>query len=270
MLIAYGDDSSDEKNMRVFAAGAVVGRQEDWDIFLPAWEKRNPLPFHATDCDSDQGDYANREHSENKLLYGSNVRHLANSPLMGAGVAISIVDYWDLFPFAPADKMWPYYLCFAGVLSCICEIARLSIPAETIKVTFDSDRRKNLDSARIYEFIAKQPGPLSTCLEQGIEFIDRISRPALQVADLAAHEAMKELDNRIGPKQRAPRQSLIELKRSNHFATVLHDRHKLEQHRTAADKLHADVERGPIFKAWLGKNGIPDSVHARLRFMMEH
>ena len=45
MLIAYGEDSCDKTEARIFAASAVVGRQEDWDAFLPVWEKRNPIPF---------------------------------------------------------------------------------------------------------------------------------------------------------------------------------------------------------------------------------
>jgi len=272
MLILYGDDSFDETHSRVFAAGAVVARQEQWDIFLPDWVARNPKerPFHATDCDSDQGNFKGRDHEENKRLYADNVRQFVNSPLMGAGVAISIPDYWRLFPFAPADKWWPYYMCFAGAIGAICEIARLSIPPEDIKVTFDNDPAKEVDSTRVFEFIAKQPGDVSCCLQHGIEFRDHRDRPGLQVADLLARESMKALDNQIGPKQRWPRQSLIELRRSNRFATVLYDHPKLEQYRIAADKLHADPVNGPAFMAWLKSNGISDSVHARLRFGVEH
>lgn len=272
MLIAYGDDSADETKKRVFAAGAVVARQEDWDIFLSAWREKNPgeRPFHAADCDSDQRNFKNRKHEENKKLYADNVRLFVNSPLIGAGVAISIPDYWDLFPFAPADKWWPYYMCFAGVLSCICQIAHLSIPLEDIKVVFDNSPEQELDSARIFDFIAHQPGALPCILEEGIQFGNHRKTPGLQVADLLAHETMKDLDNRIGPKQRWPRQSLIELQRSNRFAAVLYDRQKLEQHRIAADELHADAEKGRAFAAWLNNNEIRDSVHARLRFMAEH
>jgi len=269
MLIAYGDDSYDKKEARVFAAAAVVARQGDWDAFLPKWKTRNPIPFHATDCDSDQGDYQGRDHWENKTLYASNVRQFVDSPLIGAGVAISIPDYWEVFPFAPPDKWWPYYLCFAGVLSSICSIARLSIPPETIKVTFDNDPRKEFNSGQIFDFIGNQPGSLAPCLEDGIEFRNHRTTPALQVADLLARETMKDLDNRIGQNVRWPRQSLIELLRSKRFATVLYDRPKLEEHRAIADSLHADPEKGRAFTKWLASNGIKDSIHTRFRFIAE-
>lgn len=271
MLIAYGDDSADERQERVFAAGAVVARREEWDDILPTWLKQNPMerPFHAKNCDSDRGDFKGRTHEENKQLYFDNVHLFVKSRrLFGAGVAISVRDYWDLFPFAPEDRFWPYYMCFAGVLASICRIAQLSIPPERIKVTFDNDPAKKIDS-RIYEFVAKQPGSLAACLDDGMDFRNHRTQAELQVADLIARETMKDLDNRIGPKRRWPRQSLIELKRSKRFDTVLYDRQKLEEHKAIADKLHANPENSSVFRNWLDTNGIKDSVHTRLRFIVE-
>jgi hypothetical protein len=80
---------------------------------------------------------------------------------------------------------------------------------------------------------------------------------------------MKELEDRIEPKLKRPRQSLAELLRSNRFATVLYDRPKLEGHRLMADRLHADPENGRAFTNWLTSKCIKDSIHARLRFMPE-
>ncbi|PYX94192.1 MAG: hypothetical protein DMG67_02145 [Acidobacteria bacterium] len=35
-----------------------------------AWvDRTGGIPFHATDCDSDRGDYEGKSHSENKALY---------------------------------------------------------------------------------------------------------------------------------------------------------------------------------------------------------
>jgi len=271
MLIAYGDDSGDETQKRVFAAGVVVGRQEDWDFFLPKWIKKNPegRPFHATDCDSDHGDFKNRSHEDNKQLYADNVGLFVNSQLMGAGVAISVADYWELFPFAPDNKWWPYYLCFSGALACVCEIAKLSIPQERIKVLFDRDEAKELDSTRIFDFIAKRSGEPTECLYGHIEFGNYRKDIGLQVADLIARETMKDLDNRIGPTPRWPRQSLMALRRSNRFATVCKDRASLQQYRASADLIHADPQKGKVFKEWLERNGGRDSIHMRLRFLAE-
>src|SRR4051794_30432244 len=110
MLLAYGDDSSDKKKGSVFAAAAIVGRESEWKEFASAWRERNgERPFHATDCDSDGGEFRHSDHWENKALYKSNVELLAKSPFIGYAIAISIQDYRNLIN--PAEDEWPYYTC---------------------------------------------------------------------------------------------------------------------------------------------------------------
>jgi hypothetical protein len=274
MLIAYGDDSADEKRRRVFAASAVAGSQDEWDDFAPKWLAKNPLerPFHAKDCDSDHGLFKGRMHEENKMLYAANVHLFRNSTLYGAGVSISIKDYWEVFPFAPEDEYWPYYMCFAGVLACISWVARKSIPPERVKVIFDHDPAKEADSLRIYEFVAKRmqrTEQLMDCLQDEVTFKNHRKEPGIQVADLLARETMKELDNEVQGSPRWPRQSLIELRRSNRFSTVMYTREKLEAYRHRADKIHGDPERGRAYKEWLALQGLRDSIHVRMRHMAE-
>jgi hypothetical protein len=56
MLCAYGDESSDETKQRVFAVGAVVGAEEQWVELEAKWvDRTGGTPFHANDCDSNQG-----------------------------------------------------------------------------------------------------------------------------------------------------------------------------------------------------------------------
>jgi len=271
VLIAYGDDSADETRSRVFAAGAVVAGQDDWDVFLPRWLEKNPKerPFHATDCDSDRGDFKARKHEENKRLYADNVRLFVNSLLIGAAVSVSIKDYWEIFPFAPDDKLWPYYICFTGVLACICRVAQVLIPPEGVKVIFDKDPAKELDTGRIFDLIAKHPDGLPECLAGRVGFGDHREVIGLQVADLLARESMKELDNEVQGSPRWPRQSLIELRRSMRFDTVQWNKAKLEAHAAMAEKLHGDPARAREFREWLSRNGLRDSIHARLHFLAE-
>ena len=62
MLSVFGDESSDEKKQRVFAVAGVIGSEEMWNAIEPRWVSRTGgIPFHANNCDSDQGDY--RKHS---------------------------------------------------------------------------------------------------------------------------------------------------------------------------------------------------------------
>ena len=86
MLLVYGDESMDETKQRVCAVAGVGGTEEQWSALEWRLTRRtNGLPFHANDCDSDQGDYTNRPHWENKNLYRDLTIMLANSGLFGFG-----------------------------------------------------------------------------------------------------------------------------------------------------------------------------------------
>jgi len=270
-LIAYGDDSADETKSRVFAAATVVARQEEWDAFNIRWLDRNgDRPFHATDCDSDEGDFKHTDHKSNKKLYGDNVHLFINSPLMGAGVSISIRDYEELFPFSPSNE-WPYYMCFSGAIACIAKIGQLSIPPERVKVTFDRNINRDYNADALYNFMVHQQSwDSSAILEDTIEFANHRQSIGVQVADLLARESMKDLDNRLAPVRRGRRQSLRELLNSNRFACICYDRPKLEAHRIGADQLHGDIERGKAYRQWLNDKRLADSIQSRLRFMNKH
>jgi len=266
MLISYGDDSSDQTKRRVFAASLVAGTVEEWGSFSSAWLARNgERPFHATDCDSDQGAFRETDHHSNKKLYADNVGLFARSSLMGAGVAISIADYREVFPFAPSEE-WEYYMCLSGAIACMANIARLLIPPQTLRVTFDQNKGREYNSRKIYEFISGGESPLAGILDGGISFADHRADVGLQLADLLAREAMKELDNRLPPVARWPRQSLIELRRTKRFECVSYDREKLVEHRLKADAIHANPEKGVAYEKWRGEQKLKDSIQARLQY----
>ncbi len=104
MLVAYGDDSSDRKKDGVFAAAVIVGRESEWKVFESDGARNGERPFHATDCDSDGGEFRHSDHKENKALYRSNIELLVKSPFIGYAIAISIQDYRDLFS---TEMRWP-------------------------------------------------------------------------------------------------------------------------------------------------------------------
>ena len=114
MLSVFGDESSDETKQRVFAVGGVIGTEESWKWLEEQWAICiEGTPFHATDCDSDQGDYKDREHSANKALYKSLAILLARSGLGGWGFAIDLQAQRKVFPEAPDIA---YLKCFIEVL----------------------------------------------------------------------------------------------------------------------------------------------------------
>src|SRR4029077_8136115 len=98
-LLAYGDDSSDEKRERVCAVAVVVGTWRAWRLLEREWlERTNGIHFHAKDCESDHGDYRNIPHAENKALYKDLVTIVANSHLYGIAVAVDLKAARRAFP----------------------------------------------------------------------------------------------------------------------------------------------------------------------------
>ena len=92
MIYAYGDDGSDEKRERVTAVAVIAGYEHWWQNVEDQWIVRcGGIPFHATDCESNQGDYAGIAHEENKAMYRDLTGILAASSLGGIGIAIDLV-----------------------------------------------------------------------------------------------------------------------------------------------------------------------------------
>jgi hypothetical protein len=82
MIFVYGDESMDETRSRVCAVAGVVGTEAEWQAIEPIWTERNgSIPFHAKDCESDQGDYKPANHGENQNLYRDLVTIIARSSL---------------------------------------------------------------------------------------------------------------------------------------------------------------------------------------------
>lgn len=87
MILVYGDDSAGEKKERVCAVGVVIGTEDRWKDLEEKWlERTGGIPFHANECESDRGDYANRPHEANKTLYRDLTTLLVESELGGWGV----------------------------------------------------------------------------------------------------------------------------------------------------------------------------------------
>jgi hypothetical protein len=82
----------DETKQRVCAVAGLVGNEDQWCSLERQWIERTAgLPFHAKDCDSDQGDYLHSDHKVNKALYKDVTLLLANSGLWGIGVPIDLI-----------------------------------------------------------------------------------------------------------------------------------------------------------------------------------
>jgi hypothetical protein len=208
MRSAYGDESADETGERVFAIGGLFGLRNDWIKFRKQWGRlTDGKIFHATDCDTDHGKhYSRKTHDKNKKLYADLTQLIARSGLIGRGVALCVRDYNELLAPKVNDEN-PYYLCFQSVIIYLARQSGYLIPKDRIKFTFDRNHKIEYDAGALYDHLMNRD-------REGFDYIalmhDEIGFATnktigIQVADLIAREAMKLLDNRIGPKVRPVR-----------------------------------------------------------------
>ncbi|MGD0631215.1 MAG: hypothetical protein ABR987_17945 [Terracidiphilus sp.] len=221
MIFVYGDESMDEKKERVCAVAAVVGTQEQWEAIEGKWVERSAgIPFHANNCDSDQGDYEGKEHKDNKALYRDLAVMLAASGLHGFSVAIDLIAQAKVLPGVdPSDlRSKTYYIAFSEVLQGLTNFSQ--IREDVAELTFDSRIGSEHNAALLYANIRELEPNCTAHLAPRLIFDSSKTNPRLQMADLFAREAMKALDNVIGPVQRKMRKSWKALEDTGRFVVA--------------------------------------------------
>jgi len=212
MLLVYGDESMDETRQRVCAVAGIIGTEEQWNALEWQWMRcTNGVPFHANDCDSDQGDYASRPHWENKALYRDLTILPANSGLAGYGQAIDLTAKNKVFP---ESEDITYYTAFQRVIFAMENFAQSF--GQIAKLTFDMRLESAHNAGFLYGSLRETEPDWTPHLASKISFEFAKDNPRIQVADLFAREAMKGLDNHIGPVKRRIRkswQALLETQR---------------------------------------------------------
>lgn len=266
---AYGDESSDEKCKRVFAASGIFGRQEEWDNLSKAWFKRTKdIDFHAADCESDKGNFEQTEHRENLKLYRDLTEMLCQTKLIGYAIAISLEAHHKHFPGHLESS--PYLLCFAHVVTECAEAGRVSMPAGKVKFTFDRHFDHQYNATKMYEWFTKAKWVRShPYLEGEVAFTASQGYAQIQVADLVAREAMKRLDRDIVGGSFTRRSMEALLKTGRFRFTYLRDADFADLAR-GADELSRSVKGATKaeYQKWLANNGYPDTHELRMHYMM--
>jgi len=159
MVSAFGDESADEAQQRSFAVAAVGASDDEWKRLENAWlERTGGMPFHATDCESDQGIYADRPHAENKALYKDLVGIIAQSEAWGWGAAYDLKSYREVFPSVNQDMC--YLRAFLAVIIFFNDFAKSHFN-DIVKYTFMAmieAEEKGITQANVDE-MAKTGGP---------------------------------------------------------------------------------------------------------------
>jgi hypothetical protein len=90
----------------------------------------------------------------------------------------------------------------------------------------------------------------------------------IQMADLVAREAMKDLDNQIGPTKRRRRKSITTLFTDGHFNFGVIDRSYCAGWRASMDRFETEQGiGGKSLGAWLSENGLADNWSNRIRYI---
>jgi len=238
----------------------VIGDEARWNWLQERWIICNEgTPFHATDCESDGGDYQGREHSANQNLYKSLTILLAASGLGGWGFAIDLQAQRRVFPESPDIA---YLKCFLEVRLAMRNCAAYN--KETVEYTFDMGRDE-YNAGYLYSRLVVHKD-WKDYISTRIAFECSRKNNRVQVADLFARETMKALDNHFGPKKRPPRKSFMALVETGRFHVEAIGE---EWFQDLKKQMDFDKELGPPeeYRAWLKENKFSHNTLSMFRYI---
>src|ERR1035441_475806 len=269
MLQVYGDESHDPRMERVFAVAALFGTQARWDDLAIRWQDRlGDRVFHATDCETDHGEFARTDHADNLKLYADLTKILGESRLLGYGSAMDLAGHREFFPDVLDDA--PYYKCFKDVVYQCGKWAKWSIPSDEVEFYFDQRLESDYNASVLYGHMASVAEvDCSPFLRKKLNIASR-SAIGIQAADLYAREVMKHLDNTAGPVKRPMRRSLQALRETKRFGCDLHLKEYFQDFRSKFDEIALQVGMSrERYREWLQKHGQMDSISSRHRYLID-
>jgi hypothetical protein len=268
---AYGDESADETKQRVFSVAGLFGSEADWRDLYGKWQARTGGKiFHASDCDTNHGDFKTGTDKENKKLYADLSKIIGSSKLIGAAAAISLPDYRELLA-ARIDEN-PYYVCFYSVIGALASDSAVCIPRDSIKFVFDRNSEIEFNAAQLYDHFIRNDKDADTAykryMHDEIAFATR-ETIGIQAADLLAREAMKHMDNLYGPVRRPIRLAYQALRRNKGIRVRLYNRGWCE-HLVRFVRDEGGFHDHEEYAQWLKQRGLDgDTLARRLRFQAE-
>ncbi|HUL35429.1 MAG TPA: hypothetical protein VL128_16200 [Candidatus Eisenbacteria bacterium] len=263
MIYAYGDDGSDERKKRVVAVSIIAGYEEWWQQLEDEWTIRcNGIPFHATDCESDKGDYKNIPHEENKATYRDLTGILAASRVGGLGIAIDLTAEKEVFPNAPPIA---YYKAFLHCLEHLVNVAENI--NEVCEVTYDIGPENEYHAASLYAWLRENDDRFCRLMHPKISFAPWRESARLQAADLLAFEAWKALDHTVGPIRRE-RKSWDLLKATNRFEAIAYGKEWFEGLKNDLPELEKRVGFNESdYLQWLGQQDFKHNMSNLISFI---
>jgi hypothetical protein len=263
MICVYGDESHDELEQRVYAVAGLMGTQEEWDRVKLIWVARTgEKPFHAVDCESDQGDYRGLPHEDNQKLYVDLLNILAESAIEGYGMDLEIGAYR-----AYHGGNFQHLHCFEKVVRHFCD--RGINLNKKVKFTFHTNLKIEADATSLYHLMVNSDETkLSTCMDDEVSFASN-KKVEIQVACLWARECMKHVDNLIGPKYRETRISMQVLLDTGRFECAVLPKKYWKDFRIAIMKKgnHHGGLNPDDYKKWRIAHRLVDNTRNKIRYI---
>jgi Protein of unknown function (DUF3800) len=275
MFLVYGDESMDEKKERVCAVAGLVGLEESWAALESKWKHlHGEVPFHANNCDSDHGDYApvdgedaDAKHRANKELYKQSSTLLAESGIGGFASAYDLAAQREAFP--PPYGPPVYYQPFMDVLQSMLVFSQKR--DGQAEFTFDSRIESEHNAGLIYAHLRESHPNWRERFADKISFVSSRNNTRIQIADLFAREAMKVLDNMIGPKKRPKRKSWEALENTKRFTIYCFSHEYFRAVKNDLPSLDEALGFNNVdFGEWLQRKGRIWNVTNFFEFLTEH
>lgn len=275
MFLVYGDESLDETRSRVCAVGGLVGTENAWKDLEDKWKSlHGDIPFHAKDCDSDHGDYKPKpgedegaKHRANKELYKHSTILVANSEIGGFASAYDLAAQREAFP--PPYGPPVYYQPFMDVLQAMGNFALHR--DDEVELIFDSRIESEHNAGLIYAHMRESNPEWKKRFASKIAFETSSDTPRIQMADLFAREAMKALDNEIGPVKRKIRKSWEVLRGTGRFIVYSFSHEYFAGIKRDIPNLEEELGfNADDFARWLQKNKRQWSVTSYFEFLTWH
>lgn len=238
-LLPYVDESSDARKERVFAVAAAIGTSQEWALAEAAWLGRTGgKVFHAAECETEFAkDPDPAKHKASLALYKDLTQILVNSPIIGVSVALDLKSFHEFFPNVLPDAA--YMKCLKDLIESMASNAK-RFQGEKLSLEFTLDDRKESrgNAGVLYSALANEPEFVGTSVFGAHVKFDTRQNPRIQMADLLAREAMKDLDRRVSGSGRAPRLSKQALDGAGKFIFMERDRAYVKNWKERMPQLH--------------------------------
>lgn len=273
LLSIYGDESSDERQEKVWTVVGVIGTSNEWGLLEEAWRTRTGgLEFHA--CDESEFSPHSKtpdpeKHQERLDLYRDLVKIVVDSYVAGLCVSLDVVAYEETFGTGIQDI--GYYSSLTAIIDNAATLAQRfnAQGPESVEIEFVFDQRVGSEEnvLKAYSAFRAQPQWRDSTFFKPLSFTTSYAI-RIQVADLLAREARKDMERVLGYEKRPQRKAFTALDACKKFIWIRRGRDFCEDLRNAMGRLSDETGfKWDAYQDWLRENQLSDDFGSRAAFL---